>query len=262
VPASFVSQRFGQLEYFDRQLGRPAWRGKSVLDFGGNAGNLLRHARGRIAPSRYCAIDVSRDAVAAGRRTYPEATFLFYDRHHPTFNPGGIPELAPPDPGRRFDVVLAFSVFTHLGGDELRQLIPRLASFLVPGGVLAFTFFDPHHRPSPAGPEVNVLGWRLGAIGTPAAVRRHLERRARGARCCAVVDRRRLFRDEEPMPPWVAGRPVPYLTFFTSAYLAELFPGATITADPSGHHCCRLPRGAGGASVTLNPGGEAGMVRP
>ena len=37
-----ISQKYGQFQYFDIQLGHPVWRGKYVIDFGGNAGNILK----------------------------------------------------------------------------------------------------------------------------------------------------------------------------------------------------------------------------
>ena len=39
--APHLSNAYGQFAYFDAQLGHPDWRGKTVLDFGGNQGNLL-----------------------------------------------------------------------------------------------------------------------------------------------------------------------------------------------------------------------------
>ena len=41
-------RKFGQVHYFDQQLGHPDWTAKTVLDFGGNQGNLLVDSNNRI----------------------------------------------------------------------------------------------------------------------------------------------------------------------------------------------------------------------
>src|ERR687895_1207799 len=70
VMASWISTRTGQFAYFDRQLQHPDWSGKKVLDFGGNVGNILLDPKCTIEPANYWSIDVSRDAIAEGRRRH------------------------------------------------------------------------------------------------------------------------------------------------------------------------------------------------
>jgi hypothetical protein len=76
---SFVSSALEHLSYYDLQLDRPSWEQATVLDFGGNRGNALM--AGRIKASNYWCIDVSWDAIDRGRRDYPEAHWIFYDRY-------------------------------------------------------------------------------------------------------------------------------------------------------------------------------------
>src|SRR5690242_240182 len=61
-----VCRKLGQFTYFDRQLGHPDWAGKTVLDFGGNQGNLLLDSNGRIRPQEYYGVDVIEDAIEEG----------------------------------------------------------------------------------------------------------------------------------------------------------------------------------------------------
>jgi hypothetical protein len=50
----------GRFAYFDEQLGHPDWRGKRVLDFGGNDGNLCLHPGCPIAEEDYTCIALTR----------------------------------------------------------------------------------------------------------------------------------------------------------------------------------------------------------
>ena len=127
---SFITRNDGQFVYFDTQLRSPNWKGKSVLDFGGNIGNVLHHPRSTIDQDKYWCIDVSRDAIAAGRKAAPAAHFIFYDRYNFEYNPDGIRNLAIPMNGNRFDFVLALSVFTHTPRSEMIELAKNLEQLL------------------------------------------------------------------------------------------------------------------------------------
>ena len=152
---SFISSRFGQFKYFDLQLAKPAWRGRTVLDFGGNVGNILQDPGSTIDHDRYWCIDVSRDAIQRGREIYPAAHWVFYDRHNFAFNPAGIADLEVPDTNHEFDYILAYSVFTHVNKSEMLDLVTQLCQRLSVNGVLAFTFIDPHFNPARANGKVH-----------------------------------------------------------------------------------------------------------
>ncbi|MGK4585123.1 class I SAM-dependent methyltransferase [Kitasatospora sp. HPMI-4] len=166
--APYISARTGQFRYFDRQLGRPGWPAKRVLDFGGNVGNLLLDPECTIRHGHYWCLDVIPEAVEEGRRRYPDATFLHYDRYNFEYNPGGTRRLPVPDLGR-FDVILAQSVFSHTSKAEMRELVAQLRTFLTDDGVLAFTFIDPYFKPPPGWaraeewPDLDNLRWRLAS---------------------------------------------------------------------------------------------------
>ena len=101
---SFVSGKMGQFRYFDQQLGHFDWAAKTVLDFGGNSGNLLRDPRTPIDPARYWCIDVSPAGLARGQDTFPQAHWILYDRYNFEFNPCGVKGLPIPDAGQRFEL--------------------------------------------------------------------------------------------------------------------------------------------------------------
>ena len=78
---TFISRRSGQFTYFALQLGESMWRGKDVLDFGGNIGNILKDPNSTIDEERYWCIDVGKEAVEMGRRSYPKSHWLSYNRY-------------------------------------------------------------------------------------------------------------------------------------------------------------------------------------
>ncbi len=204
-----VSEKTGQFAYFDTQLDAPRWRGARVLDFGGNRGNFLADSAGEVRQEDYWCLDVSRQALSDGALCFPHAHWVHYDRYQERYNPRGVPRLPLPDLGRRFDFILAYSVFTLLAEDELRELAPALRRMLAPNGVLAFTFIDPEYRQLRNGRVMSNLEWRAEVGG---------------------------LRTAEAEPPFLD-------TYFLSAErVKRIFPGAEIREPAAGirHHCCLL----------------------
>src|ERR1044072_9231532 len=112
-----------QFAYFNEQLGRPDWRGKRGLEFGGNKGTLLLDPACAIRLQNYYSLDVIREAIEEGRKTFPEAQWVHYDRYNCSFNPEGVPDLPVPELGVAFDCILAYSVFTHTTWEEMNDLV-------------------------------------------------------------------------------------------------------------------------------------------
>ena len=88
-----LCRRFGQFHYFETQLGHPDRAGKAVLDFGGNPGNFLADSNNRIRPHDYYCVDVIKEAIEEGRRQFPQAHLVHYDRLNCSFNPEGIEDI-------------------------------------------------------------------------------------------------------------------------------------------------------------------------
>lgn len=130
--------------YFDSQLSQPAWEQMNVLDFGGNVGNLLKDPNCKLPPRNYTCLDVDQTPLQQGRELFPEARWIFYNRFNAVYNKQGNFHEPLPHFDNQFDLILAFSVFTHTAEAEMLftvrdQLIPLLR----PGGILAFTFIEP-----------------------------------------------------------------------------------------------------------------------
>lgn len=241
------SVKSGQFAYFDRQLGHPEWRGKSVLDFGGNAGNLLLDPSCAIREEDYYCLDVVREALDLGRERFPRARFVHYDRYNCSFNPEGVKGLPVPDLGLEFDVILAYSVFTHTTRAEMRELAGQLLARLAPGGVLAFTFIDPHARPWPETYEGNNLRWRLERSRelNPSVDVDGLLEESRGAEWCALVDGARLYAGSDGVWRDEEAACMTYNVYYTADFMRREFPRASIRPPVGGEmqHCCVLVRG-------------------
>jgi SAM-dependent methyltransferase len=259
---SFISSRFGQFAYFDLHLNRPDWRGKRVLDFGGNAGNLLADPNSTIDQDQYWCIDVSRDAIEKGKASYPAAHWVFYNRYNFAFNPTGVEGLAMPDLGQDFDYILAYSVFSHIDKSEMLDLIAQLESRLASDGVLAFTFIDPDFNPATSGaspqPEYyrgSNLRQRLERlkVNNPALAVDAVLQKARDAQWCILANDD-LYLDSESLKQYEENEKESYCTFYTEAYMRTIFPQAEILPPRHGayppsaesvlQHCCILRKGA------------------
>jgi len=221
----------GQFAYFDEQLDHPDWRGKLVLDFGGNRGNIFFDAECKIEPRDYYCVDVIKDAIDDGRRTFPDAHWAHYDRYNCSFNPDGVADLAIPDFGVPFDIILAYSVFTHTTLEEMHELVAQLHAMLVPGGKLAFTFIDPHWEDN--------LKWRLERSGAEVDLDGLLDR-SRDARWCSLVNGTDLYVESNGEWSNEPGACMTYHVFHTEEFMREQFPHATIRPPVNGEmqHCC------------------------
>ncbi len=221
-----ISTRQTQFSYFDQALESQVWKGSKILDFGGNVGGFLVSAGDHVDHDDYWCVDLTEAAIEQGRRTFPRAHFVFYNRYSAYFNPNGIRNLPVPDLGVKLDIILAFSVFTHTHRSEMIELVEQLRRMLAPQGVLAFTFFDPRydaftaHRRLPSGTDAH---W-----------------------CVVVDDQLYLEPGNELCQQERGGKPgESYCSFFTAGYLTWLFPGATVLppVGPESQHVCIL-RGA------------------
>ena len=222
-----------QFAYFDTQLERPDWRGKRVLDFGGNKANLLLDPTCAIRHQDYYCLDVIGDAIEEGRKNFPDAHFAHYDRYNCSFSPDGVRDLPVPDLGVEFDFIVAYSVFTHTTLAEMQELVTQLQQRLARGGRLAFTFIDPHWNGN--------LRWRLEKRNSAERVEALLAQ-ARGARWCSLVNGAELYVESSGV--WDASRDncVTYNVYYSEEFLRGQFPSATIKkpVNDEMQHCCIL----------------------
>jgi Methyltransferase domain len=238
---AFFSTRTGQFTYFSLQVGDPVWRGKEVLDFGGNIGNILCDPNSTIDEERYWCVDVVSDAIEKGKVAYPKSHWFYYNRYSFSFNPNGIRGLPLLDLGRTFDYIVAFSVFTNTTVTDMLQLVGELEGILAPNGTLAFTFLDPYYFSSPG--QTN-FQWRLELElerrNISASEMKDLESRSQGARWFMLVNGGDLYIESEDIRPYAPEEEKNCYVYHTAEYMKTLFPHAAVLPPVNNemHHCC------------------------
>jgi len=239
---SHISRKLGQLPYFDAQLGHPEWQGKYVLDFGGNAGNILNTPLPVIDEEMYWCLDISPDGIAEGKRMHPKAHFVFYDRYNIQFNPAGSKSVEVPPLGRQFDYILAYSVFTHVDIGEMDYLTGRLMPLLRPSGIFAFTFIDPFFKSWPGEFPGNNLQWRLDRMDIGTRTVAGILEKAGEAPCFAMAGDGDIYPASGPIPEPERYVGKPYHVFHTADFMRKHFPAAQILppANYEMQHCCVL----------------------
>jgi SAM-dependent methyltransferase len=243
------TERTSQFMYFDEVLDRPAWKRSKLLDFGGNIGGFLVGAGDAVDHENYWCIDLNQAVVARGRQNHPKARFIHYDRYHSEYNPEGIRNLPIHDCGERFDIIIAFSVFTHAHPVDMYDLVDQLRSLLTPRGVLAFTFTDPSYDRSLSDPQLppgtGVLDiLRRYSTGMSAQEMDDLAAQAARSRWSLLIDDRLYVEpgDEFSHQRHRGGPKESYCSFFKPNWIQELFPDGSVHVPvaPEWQHCCVL----------------------
>ncbi len=239
---AFISSKMWQFTYFSKQLGERDWQGKDVLDFGGNIGNILQDPNSTIDEERYWCIDVGKEAVEMGRRSYPKSHWLSYNRYCFFFNPHGVPHLPLPEVGQAFDYIVAYSVFTNTLRTDMIELVDALQGLLKQDGALAFTFLDPHYYPWPKAFRGTNLQRRIKRDRGPdsAIDIRALTNKAEGASRCILVNGDDLYIDNEDIKTYEPDQQRSCIAFYSARYMKTLYPHATIRSpvNKERQHCC------------------------
>lgn len=119
------------------------WSRTRVLDFGGNKGNFIRSSNGKVLEKCYSCIDVDNVALDQGKRRFPAATWIYYNKYNPVYNPNGH-NLDLPEEVVVYDLIVSYSVFTHVSEPEMIKTLKCLFYRHVrPGGCLSFSFLEP-----------------------------------------------------------------------------------------------------------------------
>lgn len=119
-----------------------------VLDVGCGIGRMGYALSAYLGPDgRYCGIDVMREAIATGRRTFasfPRFSFAHLDVQNPMYNAAGA--LAARDVRFRdhvpaADLVVMTSLLTHLLPGDVRHYLAQIRDVLSPSGAALVTAF-------------------------------------------------------------------------------------------------------------------------
>ena len=131
------------------RLGLGTLAASRILDVG--CGTKLAQAilNREVPVGHYAGLDVYREMIDFLRSEVkdPRLEFHHVDFHNEMYNPGGkkmSPEDRLPVGEQLFDVLVLFSVFTHLAPDDYRSMLQVLRKHVAPDGRLLFTLFiDP-----------------------------------------------------------------------------------------------------------------------
>mgnify|MGYP003952067335 CR=1 FL=1 len=93
----------------------------SILDFGCNTGNFIKFRDHK----NYTGIDIQKHIIEHNKIAYPQHTWLHYNGYSRMYNPEGTEKLRLSE-NDRYDVCLAFSVFTHIPITEQIEIIDVL----------------------------------------------------------------------------------------------------------------------------------------
>src|SRR5919198_4836972 len=111
-----------------------SWEGKRVLDFGCGAGRTLRHFLEDARSAEFYGCDIDGPSIDWLREHLSPPFHVFQTFEQPSL----------PQPDGFFDLVYAFSVFTHLSDDWAGWLL-ELHRVLKPDGLLFATFLSRPH---------------------------------------------------------------------------------------------------------------------
>lgn len=117
--------------------------GQNILDFGSNSGNFLKS--GTVNPKQYTGVDIDAEAIGEGKKLYPDANWIWYNRQNPVYNSTG--DSSYPVLNTTFDLVVSYSVFSHIASDDAYDLLEFLYSKLNKGGKVLFSYCNVDNNP-------------------------------------------------------------------------------------------------------------------
>lgn len=139
-----IFPRHPRLDFFDIMLKKPEWKDAKILDIGGNRGNLLQDGidKDLINPENYYCLDVDEVALEYGRNNFPNANWVTHTAFNCMYNETGLDNSVFPFQDNTFDIVLAYSVYSHTTFNQLKFDISEIQRVCKPKGKVAFTVVD------------------------------------------------------------------------------------------------------------------------
>ena len=99
---------------------------KTLLDWGGNRGNIVYFSNGEIAESNYTSVDVDNDSLVSGKLEFPDANFIHYNRYNWCYNHAGSTTEPYPTLESSYNYVICYSVYTHTDYQDMRDAVVYL----------------------------------------------------------------------------------------------------------------------------------------
>ncbi|MBB1125340.1 class I SAM-dependent methyltransferase [Thiospirillum jenense] len=127
-PLREAARFWQQIKHYYQQHGARALADSTVLDFGSGWGRYMRLLLKDVPPERLVGVDVDADFVKLSQALLPGAQFQV------------VPPLPPCDlPAQSFDLIYAYSVFSHLSEAAHLAWVEEFARLLQPGGMVIVT---------------------------------------------------------------------------------------------------------------------------
>jgi cyclopropane fatty-acyl-phospholipid synthase-like methyltransferase len=117
--------------------------GKKILDFGCNRANFLLNG----ITSDYTGLDVDLEVINQNKNMYPQHKWIHYENHNNQYNITN-KKYSWPVKLETYDIICAFSVFTHTSFVEYSNTISKLKNHLNPGGKILSTYISNTDRDS------------------------------------------------------------------------------------------------------------------
>jgi SAM-dependent methyltransferase len=138
-----------RLRFFDLMHDAPDWSKSTILDIGGNRGNLLLDAlemnqleSRKFQAEQYTCLEVDLEAIEYGKTTHPDANWIHHNAFNNVYNIDGIDELPLPFEDRTFDVICAYSVYSHTTFKQFIHDLIEILRVCKTGGSIAITLVD------------------------------------------------------------------------------------------------------------------------
>jgi SAM-dependent methyltransferase len=159
------------LDYLRDHFGLDTLEATAMLDVGCGTKFTQCFIDNEIPIKRYVGLDVDRELIDFLRANVDDPRFEYHhvDFANARYNPGGrrmTEDAVLPIGGERFDLIVLFSVFTHLDPDDYRAMLELLRPHVEEGGRLLYTLFIDERSDGGHG-LMDALAKRLGeqAVG-------------------------------------------------------------------------------------------------
>jgi SAM-dependent methyltransferase len=142
-----IESAVGSIRYLATHFGLPDLGGVAMLDVGCGTKFTQAFLNFDLPIGRYVGVDVYAPMIEWLRREVDDPRFEFHhmNTYNERYNPDGEPlaedSRLPIGDDERFDLIVLFSVFTHLEPRDYRLMLQMLRRYVIPDGHLFFSLY-------------------------------------------------------------------------------------------------------------------------
>jgi len=128
-------------EYFDRITDTTD---NEILDFGCNHANFMLHD---VSIKNYTGLDINNTLIEQNKKLFPTQKWIHYPHYNWQYNCNFLlKSIWPLTTQNQYDLIVAFSVFTHTDFSEFKSTFEKLKTHLKPKGKILPTFISTKHE--------------------------------------------------------------------------------------------------------------------